>query len=519
MYFTGSAQNSGLFTGVGTFYAFVTYNSAFPVYIMALEKLVQEQALRIQSCHAKGQVVAFFDFDRTLINGYSAAALAREYLRSGNQRLRGVAREVQAVIEGERPGRGYLSLYRSLVSAMAGVRVSTVSALAQAAFERSLEGAIYREARQLIRLHRQLGHKVVIISTASRFQVQAVGDILEVDEICCTELVERDGRLTGDIDGEPCFGEAKVIAARRMARRYRAPLKDAWFYSDSHDDLPLLNRVGHPVPTNPSRKLSQIAEQKDWISLNFCSRGPANLESVLRTAMMANVLATTVLAGAGDWLLSRSPQQVQNRMSSWLGDTGVGFAGLEFEIDGIEHLESARPAIFVFNHQSYLDAIVMAYLIRHDFAGLCKQEVAQNPVLGPLLRAHGTIFVDREGSPAACLEKARDTLAHGKSLVIAPEGTRSATGLLGDFKKGAFYLARRARVPIIPVVLHNVSDALPKGQFLLRPATVQVTVMPPIYAKELRHPDGVEQLRETYKHIMRSPFGSRQATAPTMQPI
>ena len=53
---------------------------------------------------------------------------------------------------------------------------------------------------------------------------------------------------------------------------------------------------------------------------------------------------------------------------------------------GLEHLEGVRPAIFTFNHQSYLDSVVMAHLVRHDFVALCKQEVAENRLLGPLLR-------------------------------------------------------------------------------------------------------------------------------------
>ena len=249
--------------------------------------------------------------------------------------------------------------------------------------------------------------------------------------------------------------------------------------------------------------------------LEFCSRGKANLESVLRTALTANTVVTTAAAGAASLLLSRSPGKAVNRMTSWLGDVGVAVAGLDFEISGLEHLESVRPAIFTFNHQSYLDSVVMAHLIRHDFVAFCKREVAKNRVLGPLLRAHGTIFVDRDqADQALCLRQAREALRNGKSLVIAPEGTRSATGELLDFKQGAFYLARRMKVPIVPVVLHNVSDALPKGRLLVRPATIQVSVMPPLWPEEIRSlRDAGDNLRERYRVIMRAPF-SPELTGP-----
>ena len=195
-------------------------------------------------------------------------------------------------------------------------------------------------------------------------------------------------------------------------------------------------------------------------------------------------------------------------LTSWLGDVGVAVAGLDFEISGLEHLESVRPAVFTFNHPNYLGSVGMAHLIRHDFVAFCKQEVANNRVLGPLLRAHGTIFVDRDqADQSLCLRQAREALRNGKSLVIAPEGTRSATGELLEFKQGAFYIARRMKVPIVPVVLHNVSDALPKGKLLVRPATIQVSVLPPVWpeeARSLKHAG--ESLRERYRAIMRAPF-------------
>ena len=200
-------------------------------------------------------------------------------------------------------------------------------------------------------------------------------------------------------------------------------------------------------------------------------------------------------------------------MTGVFGDHGAAFAGLDFEIDGTPHLEAVRPAIFVFNHQSFLDAVVMAHLVRHDFVAFCKEEVAANPILGPLMKAHGTIFV-RRGAPnqRKCLAEARSALQSGKSLLIAPEGTRSATGELDVFKEGAFYLARRMQVPIIPVVLHNVSDAMPKGRLLLRPATIQVTVLPPLDPLHLGSPkEAGALLRQRYIEVMRAPFGARRS--------
>ncbi len=481
---------------------------------MAVDPIVLQHCLRLESQEAEGQVVAFFDMDRTVLLGYTAIALALEWVRQrnagdGQAGGRRLAREMLASADRRTGGgRQYTAAYRRLIRGMAGVEENFLKELGETAFERSVQASLYREARQIVRCHKELGHKVVLVTAATEYQAAPVARALDADAVFSTRLKVSDGRVTGEVVGNLCHGEGKVIAARRYLRKIGASAADAWFYSDSRDDLPLLKKVGHPVATNPSPSLRGQAIERGWTVLDFSSRGKPNLESVLRTALTANTLVTTAAAGAASWLLSRSPSKAANRMTSWLGDVGVAVAGLEFEIAGLEHLDSVRPAIFTFNHQSYLDSVVMAHLVRHDFVGFCKQEVANNRILGPLLKAHGTIFVDRDrADQSLCFTQAREALRNGKSLVIAPEGTRSATGELLEFKQGAFFMARKLGVPIVPVILHNVSDALPKGKLLVRPATIQVTVLPPLWPEEIGSlkTAGV-RLRQQYRDIMRAPF-------------
>ncbi|MBT8148743.1 MAG: HAD-IB family hydrolase [Gammaproteobacteria bacterium] len=450
------------------------------------------------------QVVAYFDMDRTLILGHSVLALVWERVRNGNAGAAGLGREILANIEQRGNGQHYLNLYRSAVRTLQGTLETELQELGDKAFTRSVATSIYREARMLVQRHKQLGHKVVIVSAATRYQVDPVARALGVDAVRCTQLVVKNGHMTGEIDGEICYGEGKVAAARRYGRSHRTPFKDAWFYSDSNDDLPLLKKVGHPVATNPSPALAEYATRQRWPVLEFSSRGKPNIESVLRTALMANTLLTTAAVGAASWLVSRSPTKATNQMSRWLGDAGSLASGLNFKVSGAEHLESVRPAIFTFNHQSYLDAVVMARLLRHDFVAFCKQEVASNRLLGPLLRKHGTIFIDRAGkNQSNCINQAKNSLRAGKSLMIAPEGTRSTTGELLEFKPGAFLLAKKLRVPIVPVVLHNVADALPKGKLLLRPATIRVTVLAPIKPEQLKDLRAASyQLQQDYQQAL-----------------
>ena len=120
--------------------------------------------------------------------------------------------------------------------------------------------------------------------------------------------------------------------------------------------------------------------------------------------------------------------------------------------------------------------------LRRDLTGVGKKEILRNPIFGPLFSAAGVVFVDRANTAQAidALEPAVQALREGRSLAIAPEGTRSRTPRLGRFKKGAFHMARQAGVPVVPVVFRNVLDALPRGAAVVRPATVEVVVLPPV---------------------------------------
>ncbi len=450
-------------------------------------------------------VLAIFDLDRTLILGYSVLALMWEYVRKGDRSKAAAAKELLAHMDRRGARRSSASLYKQLISGLAGESEACLQAAGEAAFDQHVAASIFREARQLLEAHRAMGHRVVIISAATRYQVAPVARALGVEHFSCTELEVEEGRFTGRIKGQLCYGEGKVNAARRYIRRWGARFRDTWFYSDSKDDLPLLRKVGNPVATNPSEGLAAYAGEHDWPVLRFSSRGKPGAESLLRTALAANSVITAAVAGAATWLWSRSPREAGNRMVSCLGDVGSALAGLDFEIRGTEHLHAVRPAIFIFNHQSYLDSLVMAHLLRRDFVAFVKQEVADNPLLGPILRAHGTIFVSRGAQDqSGCMDQARVAIEGGKSLAIAPEGTRSATGELLPFKPGAFLLARRMGVPVVPVVLHNVADALPKGRFLLRPATIEITILPPLMPDEIRNARrAAESTAASYRQTLR----------------
>ena len=462
-----------------------------------------------------GASIAFFDLDRTLIGGYSIIALAWETARHGARQgeLGQVVRLLRDLLRHRVDGSGsnYHRLVRRVAKALAGVSEATLAELGERAYRNHIARSLYREAIALVESHRAAGRRLVIISAASRYQVEPVARVLGIDEICCTRLEVQRGRFTGQVIAPLCHGEGKLLAARRVARQQRTTLARCWFYSDSSDDLPLLRQVGRPVAVNPSERLGAHASALDWPQLHFNTRGLPSFEHLARTMLTLQAVVATTAVGAIGRRMGLEAVSNANRMTRLLGDVGSGFAGLDFEIEGAEHLDRARPAIFVFNHQSLLDSLVLAHLLRRDVVAFCKQELAANPLAGPLLRQVETIFVDRGAEDqSGVLRQALAVLASGRSLVIAPEGTRSTLGEIQPFRHGAFLLAKKAGVPIVPIVLHNVKDALPKGGWLLRPATIRITVLPPVPPGQM---GGVRQvctaMEEQYTRLLgKSPLAA-----------
>jgi len=119
-------------------------------------------------------------------------------------------------------------------------------------------------ARQLITLHREQGRFCLIITATNRFVTEPIAEALAVDELIATEPELKAGRFTGNISGIPCFQAGKVSRLEQWLRPRGWNLNESWFYSDSHNDLPLLEQVTHPVAVDPDETLESHAEFKGW---------------------------------------------------------------------------------------------------------------------------------------------------------------------------------------------------------------------------------------------------------------
>lgn len=428
------------------------------------------------------RIGAFFDLDRTLIAGFSAAAFVRELVRLGKIDALAMTQGIAAAARFSLGGIGFSGFVAETVGLLRGMPERELVEMGERLFTDGLATAIYPESRALVRAHQRKGHTVAVVSSALPYQVDPIARELGIAHVMCTRLrLDRDGAITGEVAHPSCYGVGKATAARDFAAARGIELARSFFYTDSDEDLPLLDIVGRPRPINPSRALAAIAARRGWPARRFTSRGTPPAREVVRTALAAASAVPSFLLSvpaallAGDWR-----QGLNLALSTW-GELGTAIAGIDLQVQGEQYLWSHRPAVFIFNHQSAVETLLLCKLLRRDFVGIAKKEL-QRSAMGPLFAAGGTIFVDRFNHQQAvhALEPAIAALRRGTSIVIAPEGTRSPTPRLGPFKKGAFHLAMAARRPLVPIVFRNTLDVLPKHGTILRPATVEVVVHKPI---------------------------------------
>jgi len=427
-------------------------------------------------------VAAFFDLDGTIIAGHSVGDFFVERLKAGQVGVDEVRDLLTMSARYITKTGDFEDGMAASVANLRGQSEDDLIRLGRKVGVERLAPQVFPEMKALLRAHRDRGHTIAIVTSATRYQAEPLADQLGIEHVLCTELAVTGGRFTGTIRGEPCYGANKLTAARAFARPRRISLKKSYFYSNGSEDLPLLEAVGNPVAVNPDRHLRPVAERHGWPVHDFDSRGSIGPLDVARTLTTFGSILPSFAAGLPLRLLGASARDALNlSLATWTNFAPL-IARLRLIIEGEEHLWSDRPAVFVFNHQSAMDALIVAKLLREDVVGIAKKEVQRQPFLGPALTLAGTVFIDRDnvGDPKKALAPAVAALEEGRSVAIAPEGTRSQDGRLGKFKRGAFHLARQAGVPIVPVVIHNALDALPNGSLVVRPAEVKVTVLPPV---------------------------------------
>lgn len=127
-----------------------------------------------------------------------------------------------------------------------------------------IEPLILDKGRALLDEHRQKGHRILIITATNDFVTAPIAERLGVEDLLATRAELKNGQYTGDVDGVPCYREGKVQRLYSWLRESGEKLDGSWFYSDSHNDLPLLEEVEHPVAVDPDQTLDREARERGW---------------------------------------------------------------------------------------------------------------------------------------------------------------------------------------------------------------------------------------------------------------
>jgi 1-acyl-sn-glycerol-3-phosphate acyltransferase len=191
-------------------------------------------------------------------------------------------------------------------------------------------------------------------------------------------------------------------------------------------------------------------------------------------------------------------------------------AGISLKIDGLNHIDPNRNYVFMVNHQSNIDIpVLIQSLPQFQLRWIAKKELLWVPFFGWAMWASKHITVDRTDplNAVKSLQRAKERIAAGISVVVFPEGTRSRDGKLLRFKKGGFLLAVQTGTAIVPVTINGSGALLPAGAWRLQPGTIEVTLGQSIAVEGYR-PGNLRLLSEQVRARITEhlhPIGASQA--------
>ncbi|MCD2193765.1 1-acyl-sn-glycerol-3-phosphate acyltransferase [Actinomycetospora endophytica] len=424
---------------------------------------------RIAAAPSGPVVTAFVVVDGGLLAGSPLAPFAAPASSWGR-----FAAQIRSGVDG--PSEVTPADVEQVVRSRQGRPVDEVAKEGRTTFRSTTASWLHPEVWRLAVGHARRGHRVVLVSAATTAEVEPIARELGADDVVCTRVSVDDGQV-GGIASPVCSGGPAADAVSAWADAHDADLTSAFAYGPA-SERPLLDLVAHSAVVGEPDELRP--------ALPVAPRGSVPPVEALGGTLgfYGGFTAATAVGVATGFLHGGARRRRAWTLAGSLGsELGLGLAGIDVEVvSGEEHLWSARPAVFVFNHQSLLDAIVVLSLLRRDFTGVAKAEAKSMPLFGQLFQLADVAFVERGNTAQAreALAPAVDRLQAGTSLALAPEGTRSTTPRPGRFKKGAFHMAMQAGVPMVPIVLENTGELMWRFDRSLRPGTVRVVVHPPV---------------------------------------
>jgi len=210
--------------------------------------------------------LAIFDLDNTLLKGDSDHAWGEFLVEQGAVDARRFAADNDRYYAAYLAGT--LDIYEFLeqhqLRPLREHDRATLETWRAQFMQEKIQPLITPAARALVDRHRDNGDTLLIITATNRFITSPIAEAFGIPHLIATEPEEIDGRFTGRVAGIPSYREGKVTRLGDWLNRHQFTLDDSWFYSDSHNDLPLLKFVSHPVAVNPDETLAGYARDHGW---------------------------------------------------------------------------------------------------------------------------------------------------------------------------------------------------------------------------------------------------------------
>ncbi|WP_188771909.1 HAD-IB family hydrolase [Novosphingobium endophyticum] len=452
-------------------------------------------------------VIAAFDFDGTLIGGYSGSMLFNERKKRKEVSKEEMTESITIMFKTMAKMVEANEMVAHAFSKWEGKSEADMEELGGLIYENTIQDAIFPEMREILQAHRDAGHTIVVATSASRYQAEHAVKALGIEHLLCSELEVKEGKLTGKLAGQTLFGEGKAAAIKAFVEGRACAMANTHFYADGSEEVGLMELVGSPRPVNPRSKLREAAKKNNWPILNLSSRGSAKpmdfLRNIAGMASIGAILQTGLAAGA----FTGDKRTIANTvMPAWI-TTQMKLAGVKMRVSGRENL-ARRPAVFIFNHRNFYDGMIAAALVRTDYAAIAREEMGQTAVGKLIQKIMPTVLIKRgtgsRGEAAKALRPVVEAMnKEGYSVLLSPEGTRTKGNLnsVGPFKKGAFHMAMAAGVPVVPIVIRNALDIAGRNQGAMRPGIVDVAVLPPVSVADWtagNMAEKIESVRQMY---------------------
>ena len=191
------------------------------------------------------------------------------------------------------------------------------------------------------------------------------------------------------------------------------------------------------------------------------------------------------------------------------GRTWLRLSGMKVHVRGLESLDQAQTYVFISNHRSYLDTATLFAFLGRRIGLIAKKELLRVPILGYGMGYVNVMAIDRTNRDRALetMGDATNRLRAGVSFGVFAEGTRAMPGEFLPFKKGAFYMAAQAGVPIVPVAIKNTDILMGKGTGRARKGTIEMVLLPAVRTTGIKEDVDVQRLADTVQQAIGRELG------------